>query len=104
VEFSCWRAEGFAQQFRFLGARGAILIGMESHVCVLGTALDMLAEGINVHVPRDAVVSRTEENRVTGLEMMDRAGVVVTSTETIIFQVLERAGTAEFKAMSKLLK
>lgn len=104
LEFSCWRAEGFAQQFRFLSARGAILMGMESHVCVLGTALDMLAEGVAVHVPRDAVISRTEENRATGLEIMDRAGAVVTSTETIIFQILGRAGTPEFKAVSKLLK
>ena len=104
IEFSCWRAEGFAQQFRFLGARGAILLGMESHVCVLGTALDMLAEGITVHVPRDAVLSRTVENLETGLDLMDRAGAVITSTETIIFQFLERAGTGQFKAMAKLLK
>ncbi len=104
VEFSGWRAEGFAEQFRYLGMRAAILAGMESHVCVLGTALDMLRDGVVVHVPRDAVVSRTEENRQTGLDLMDRAGAVITSTETVIFQLLERAGTPEFKAMSKMLK
>ena len=104
LEFSCWRAEGFARQFRFLGARGAILLGMESHVCVLGTALDMRSEGITVHVPRDAVLSRTVENLQTGLDLMDRAGAVVTSTETLVFQFLERAGTTPFKAMAKLLK
>jgi nicotinamidase-related amidase len=84
--------------------QSAILAGMESHVCVLGTALDMLREGVCVHVPADAVVSRTESNRRTGLALMDRAGAVVTSTETVIFQLLARAGTPEFKAMSKLLK
>ncbi len=104
VEFSCWRAEGFAQQFRYLGLEAAILIGMESHVCVLGTALDMLREGVRVHVPADAVASRTEPNRRTGLELMDRAGAVISSTETVIFQMLGRAGTPEFKALSKLLK
>jgi nicotinamidase-related amidase len=104
VEFSGWRAEGFAEQFRYLGMRVAILVGMESHVCVLGTALDMLRDGLVVHVPRDAVVSRTEENRRTGLDLMDRAGAVITSTETVIFQLLERAGTPEFKTMSKMLK
>lgn len=104
VMFSGWRAEGFAEQFRYLGMRAAILVGMESHVCVLGTALDMLRDGIRVHVPRDAVVSRNEENRQTGLELMERAGAVITSTETVIFQLLERAGTPEFKALSKLLK
>ena len=102
--FSSWQAEGFAPHFRFLGLNAAILLGMESHVCVLATALDMLKEGISLHVPRDAVVSRTEENRKTGLDLMDRAGAVITSTETVIFQLLGRAGTAEFKAMSKLLK
>jgi nicotinamidase-related amidase len=104
VEFSGWRAEGFSQQFRYLGMKAAILAGMESHVCVLGTVLDMLQEGICVHVPADAVVSRTESNRQTGLALMDRAGAVVTSTETVIFQLLGRAGTPEFKTMSKLLK
>jgi len=104
VDFSCWRAEGFAAQFRYLNLKAAILIGMESHVCVLGTALDMLREGVRVHVPRDAVISRTESNRRTGLDLMDRAGAVVTSTETVVFQLLERACTPEFKALSKLLK
>lgn len=104
LEFSCWATNGFAQQFRFLGARAAILIGMECHVCVLQTVLDMRREGITVHVPRDGVISRTEQNRATGLEIMDRAGALVTSTETVIFQLLERAGTVEFKTLSKLVK
>jgi len=104
VEFSCWRAEGFAQQFRYLDLKAVILIGMESHVCVLGTALDMLREGVRVHVPGDAVVSRTEANRRVGLDLMERAGAVITSTETVVFQLLERAGTPEFKALSKLLR
>jgi nicotinamidase-related amidase len=102
--FSSWRAEGFAERFREAGARCAIVIGLESHVCVLQTVIDLLAEDIVVHVPRDAVVSRTRENCDTGLELMDRAGALVSSTETIIFQMLERAGTDEFNVMSKLLK
>jgi nicotinamidase-related amidase len=102
--FSSWQAEGFAAQFHALAAQAAIVAGMESHVCVLGTALDMLKEGITVHVPRDAVISRTKENWQTGLELMDQAGAVVTSTETVIFQLLDRAGTDEFRAMSRLLR
>lgn len=102
--FSSWRADGLPERFRNSGARYAIVIGMESHVCVLGTVIDMLAEDIVVHVPRDAVISRTRENCDTGLELMDRAGAFISSTETIIFQMLERAGTDEFKIMSKLLK
>ena len=102
--FSSWRAEGFAERFREAGARCAIVIGLESHVCVLQTVIDLLAENIVVHVPRDAVISRTRENRETGLSLMERAGAFISSTETIIFQMLERAGTDAFKAMSKLLK
>lgn len=102
--FSSWRAEGIADRFNALGARCAIVIGMESHVCVLGTVVDMLRESVVVHVPRDAVISRTRENCETGLALMERAGAFISSTETIIFQMLERAGTDEFKVMSKLLK
>jgi nicotinamidase-related amidase len=102
--FSSWRADGLSERFRDSGVRCGIVIGMESHVCVLGTVIDMLAEDIVVHVPRDAVLSRTRENCETGLDLMNRAGAWVSSTETIIFQMLERAGTEEFKTMSKLLK
>jgi len=102
--FSSWRAEGVAERFRTSGAKCGIVVGMESHVCVLGTVVDMLGEEIVVHVPRDAVISRTRENCQTGLELMGRAGAWISSTETIIFQMLDRAGTEEFKIMSKLLK
>jgi isochorismate hydrolase len=104
LSFSSWRADGFAERFRAAGATCAIVVGLESHVCVLQTVIDLLAEDIVVHVPRDAVVSRTHENYETGLELMDRAGALISSTETIIFQMLERAGTDEFKTLSKLLK
>lgn len=102
--FSSWRADGFEARFRETGASAAILCGMETHVCVLGTALDLLREGINVHVARDAVISRTRENWNTGLKMMDRAGAVISSTETAIFQLLGEAGTEEFKTMARLLR
>jgi nicotinamidase-related amidase len=102
--FSSWRAEGFKEKFNALGMKAAIVVGMESHVCVLGTVLDMLEEGCRVHVPGDAVLSRTAENRQTGLDLMSAAGAVVTSTETIIFQMLDRAGTDEFKVRAKLVK
>jgi nicotinamidase-related amidase len=104
LHFSSWRADGFAERFREVGARYAIVLGLESHVCVLQTVIDLLVEDIVVHVPRDAVISRTGENRDAGLALMDRAGALISSTETIIFQMLERAGTDEFKVMSRLLK
>lgn len=102
--FSAWGAAGFPEAFRESKARSAILAGMESHVCVLGTALDLLEEGVSVHVAADAVISRTRANWATGLRLMEQAGSVVSSTETVIFQLLGRAGTEAFKAMSKLLR
>jgi hypothetical protein len=55
-------------------------------------------------VPQDAVDSRTDENRQVGIRLMEKAGAVITSTETVIFQILEKAGTKEFKEMLKLVK
>lgn len=81
-----------------------ILVGVEAHVCVYQTALELLARGLRVHVPADAVLSRTESNLATGLRLCERAGAVVTSTETVLFQLLGRAGTDEFKELSKLVK
>lgn len=102
--FSAWGAEGFPEAFRRHKARSAIVAGMESHVCVFGTALDLLEEGVAVHVAADSVLSRTRANWETGLRIMEQAGAVVSSTETVIFQLLGRAGTEAFKTMSKLLR
>jgi nicotinamidase-related amidase len=91
---------------RFLGAgpRTLVAIGMETHVCVFQTVRALCERGFSVHVPVDAVASRTETNRRVGLDLCERAGAVLTSTETVIFDLLERAGTDDFKALSKLLK
>jgi hypothetical protein len=68
------------------------------------TCHSLLEQGYTVHVPQDAVDSRTEENWQVGLELMKREGAVVTSTETVAFQFLKRAGTREFKEMLKKIK
>ena len=86
------------------GAKSVVVVGMESHVCVFQTARELVKRGYATHVVADAVASRTEENRRLGLELCQRAGAAVTATETVIFDLLERAGTEEFKALSKLLR
>ncbi len=99
VVFSAADAEGFD-----LGGRDQVLVcGVESHVCVSQTAIDLLEEGKEVQVPLDAVGSRTEENKRVGLHKMERAGAVLTSVETALFELLGRAGTDEFKAVQKLI-
>jgi nicotinamidase-related amidase len=99
VVFSAAEAEGFD-----LGGRDqALVCGIETHVCVNQTALDLLASGVDVQVAEDAVGSRTDENKRVGLEKMERAGAVMTSVETALFELLGRAGTDEFKRVQKLI-
>jgi nicotinamidase-related amidase len=104
IMFSAVRDEVFMERLSSLGLTQVIVTGMESHVCVFQTVLDLLARGYLVHVPQDAVCSRTKQNWRTGLALMERAGAVVTSTETIVFQLLERAGTDAFKEIAPLIK
>jgi nicotinamidase-related amidase len=100
VCFSAAAAEGFD-----LGGREqAIVCGIETHVCVSQTAHDLLARGVEVHVPRDAVSSRTEQNREVGLHKMESAGAIVTSVETALFELVGAAGSDEFKQVQRLVK
>ena len=80
------------------------MCGIESHVCVSQTAHDLLDRGVEVHVARDAVTSRSEDNRDLGLHKMEGAGAVVTSIETALFELLGAAGSDEFKQVQALIK
>jgi nicotinamidase-related amidase len=100
VCFSAAAADGFDLQ----GRDQALICGIESHVCVSQTAHDLLDRGLEVHVARDAVTSRTEANRELGLHKMEGAGAVVTSVETALFELLGAAGTDEFKQVQALVK
>jgi nicotinamidase-related amidase len=97
--FAASQADGFD-----LDGRDQVLVcGVEAHVCVNQTALDLLDRGLEVHVARDAVSSRSEENRTVGLDRMERAGAVITSVETALFELLGKAGTDEFKHVQRLI-
>ena len=99
VVFAASEAEGFDLE----GRDQALVCGIETHVCVNQTALDLLADGIDVQVAEDAVGSRTDENKGVGLHKMERAGAEITSVETALFELLGRAGTLEFKEIQKLI-
>ena len=77
---------------------------METHVSVYQSARALVSQGYEVHVPRDAVVSRTMANWEIGLQLINRCGAVVTSTETVIFDLLKQAGSEEFGLLSKIVK
>ena len=97
--FSAAEAEGF-----YLSGRDqAIVCGIEAHVCVNQSVLDLLGRGVEVHVVVDAVGSRTEQNRAIGLAKAERAGAVLTSVETALFELLGAAGSDEFKRVQKLI-
>jgi nicotinamidase-related amidase len=99
VCFSAAAADGFDLD----GRDQALVCGIETHVCVNQSVLDLLDSGTEVHVAQDAVGSRTDENKRVGLHKMERAGAVLTSVETALFELLGRAGTDEFKRVQKLV-
>lgn len=102
--FSACGAAGFGSRLRDLDAGPVILTGIEAHVCVLLTALDLLAGGTSVAIVADAVCSRRVVNMDLGLAQARQAGTIVTSTETVVFQLLGSADTEAFREISKLLK
>ena len=102
--FSCCAESAFQPVFSQSGARSWILCGMETHVCVLQTALDLLQQGQRVYIAADACSSRTEFNWRTGLDVMRQAGAVIGSTEMFAFGLLGAGGTESFKRISKLVK
>jgi len=104
VAFSSCGAEGFLEALKAKNVSDAILCGMESHVCVSQTCLDLLGQGYNVFVAADAVSSRTAENHRIGIERMRDAGAVIVSTEMALFELLEKAGTEEFKKVLALVR
>lgn len=90
--------------FDQLNRKSIIVTGTETHVCVYQTVRDLLTCGYQVHVVRDAVCSRFKENYLNGLDLMQQMGAVINNTETIIFDMLQCAGTDPFKKISPLLK
>jgi nicotinamidase-related amidase len=97
--FSAVRAEGFDLH----GREQAIVCGIEAHVCVSQTVHDLLERGIEVHVPADAVGSRNTIDYERGLQRLERAGAVVSTVEADLFELLQRAGTPEFKTIQQLI-
>lgn len=102
--FSCCGESAFETEMQKTGRKTILLTGMETHVCVLQTALDLMNNGFSVHLVKDAVCSRTKANWQTGVEFMRDAGAVISCTETVLFQLLKAAGTEEFKVIAKRIK
>lgn len=104
VSFSCARDEGFLSALCDLNRRQIILVGMETHVCVYQTAVDLRRAGYSVFVADDAVSSRSLHDFQSGLQALRDGGCTVVSTETLLFALLRVAATPEFKKVLALIK
>lgn len=104
LHFSCCDEPAFSNKIKQLNKRNILMAGMETHICILQTCVGLLRDGLNVHLVKDAVCSRSKENWETACEFMRDAGAVITCTETVLFQLLKVAGTDEFRAISKRIR
>jgi nicotinamidase-related amidase len=106
TSFGCFGDEAFKRELKARAPQANTLLvaGIESHICVTQTVLGALGDGYLAHIAEDAVSSRTPENWRAGLHRMERAGAVMSSTEMMIYELLGRSGTAEFRAMLPFLK
>lgn len=101
--FSCCGAEMFLEELHMLQRPNVVLAGMETHVCVLHTALDLLDAGLHVFLPVDALAARSAVDHDTALRRLEQAGAVLTTAESTAFEWVADAAHPRFKAVSKLV-
>ena len=104
TRFSCCGAAGFTDAVKLNRRKQIILSGMESHVCVLQTAMELKIAGFDVFVVNDAVCSRHKHNHRNALQRMNQAGIIISNTESVMFEWLRDASHPQFKAIAKLLR
>lgn len=102
--FSCCDADQFRDKLRTMRRNQVLLCGIESHVCVYQTAVDLLAKGLVVNVVADAVSSRTHENKQIGIDRMAASGAAITCVEMALFELLRTAEHPQFRQIAKLIK
>lgn len=101
--FSSAAAEGIAERLDALGVTQVLVCGLEAHVCVAQTTMDLLDRGLAVHLAADAIASRDPANRELALRRLTAAGAVETSSEMALFELLGQAGTPEFRDVQRLI-
>ena len=102
--FDCTKDADLYKGIKNSGKQTVIISGIEAHICVFQTGLSLLDKGYRVVIASDAAGSRLDENKFRALAMLENAGALVYPVETIVFMLLEKAGTPEFKALSPLFK
>jgi nicotinamidase-related amidase len=104
ASFSCCGVQPFMAALEQLNRRQILVTGIETHICVYQTALDLLAQGYEVHLVVDAVSSRRAENKQIGLDRMNEAGATLTSTEMALFELLRVAEGDKFRQIARIVK
>jgi nicotinamidase-related amidase len=104
MEFSCYRSVPIVSELQRSGRKQILLCGVEAHICVSQTAHDLTAAGYQVHVVADAVSSRVELNWRLGLDKMRQGGVLLSSAELALYEMMGEAGTPDFKEILKIVK
>jgi nicotinamidase-related amidase len=102
--FSACLEPGFLSMIRSFKRNKIVVAGLETHVCILQTCLDLISSGFQVHLAADAVASRESENRDIAINMLRQAGAVIASTEIVIFQWACRANTDEFRKILPIVR
>lgn len=104
MHFSCTGEPGIIELLRASGRQQVVLTGMEAHVCVLQTAFGLIEAGFSVFLVADATSSRSPESRTAAIERMRAGGVHIVTSEMVLFEWLEEAGTDDFRAILPLIK
>ena len=102
--FSAWKNEEYRKALEASERKTVILMGIEAHICVEQTVLDLMENGYTVFVPADCVQSRNPANREISLRRMEAAGAVITCSESILYELMGSSKAAEFKAISAIIK
>jgi len=104
VAFDCFAEPAFSAVLGSTGRRQLVIAGMESHICVVQTALSALRDGFEVHVVGDACCSRDAASHESALARMRDAGAVITTTESVLYELVGEAGTDEFRSLLRIVK
>jgi len=104
VSFSCCEEENFINRIKQLNRKQILVCGIEAHICVYQTCMDLVSEGYEVHLLIDAISSRKRDNRNLTIEKLNGMGVQITSVEMALFEILKDATSDEFKRISRIVK
>ena len=104
TSFSCMATEAFRDRIKALNKKNIVVCGIEAHICVQQTVLQLMEEGYNVYLVTDCISSRTEENKLWAITRMGEAGAVITTYEAVLYEILRDAKADGFKAISAIVK